>query len=94
MGCVLSRFSCVCLWVTPWTVAHQAPLSMGILQGKNTGVGCHALLQGIFPTQELTSRFLQRLLHNKQILYQFVKVPRCNSFVLFYFVVIQLHCLI
>ena len=23
---------------------------MGILQEKNTGVGCHALLQGIFPT--------------------------------------------
>ena len=23
----------------------------GILQAKNTGVGCHALLQGIFPTQ-------------------------------------------
>ena len=23
----------------------------GILQGKNTGVGCHFLLQGIFPTQ-------------------------------------------
>ena len=23
----------------------------GILQGKNTGVGCHSLLQGIFPTQ-------------------------------------------
>ena len=36
----------------PWTVACQAPLSMGILQArKNTGVGCHALLQGIFPTQ-------------------------------------------
>ena len=28
--------------------------------GKNTGVGCHALLQGIFPTQ--VSRLL-RLLH-------------------------------
>ena len=27
--CVLSRFSCVWLFVTPWTVAHQAPLSMG-----------------------------------------------------------------
>ena len=78
------------LFATPWTVAHQAPLSMGILQarilewvampslqgdrpnpgiepkspalradslpsespGKNTGVGCHALLQGIFLTQE------------------------------------------
>ena len=25
---VLSRFSCVQLCVTPWTVAHQAPLSM------------------------------------------------------------------
>ena len=24
---------------------------MGILQGKNAGVGCHALLQGIVPTQ-------------------------------------------
>ena len=26
-----------------WTVAHQAPLSMGF-PGKNTGVGCHFLL--------------------------------------------------
>ena len=28
---VLSHFSHVWLFVTPWTVAHQAPLSMGIL---------------------------------------------------------------
>ena len=34
----------------PWTVAHQASLSMDS-PGKNTGVGSHALLQGIFPTQ-------------------------------------------
>ena len=27
--CVLSLFSCVWLFVTPWTVARQAPLSMG-----------------------------------------------------------------
>ena len=27
-------------------------------QGKNTGVGCHALLQGIFPTQGLNPCFL------------------------------------
>ena len=27
--CVPSLFSCVLLFVTPWTVAHQAPLSMG-----------------------------------------------------------------
>ena len=30
--------------------------------GKNTGVGCHALLQGIFPTQGLNPR-LSCLLH-------------------------------
>ena len=28
-ACVLSRYSRVQLFVTPWTVAHQAPLSMG-----------------------------------------------------------------
>ena len=28
-ACMLSCFSCVQLFVTPWTVAHQAPLSMG-----------------------------------------------------------------
>ena len=28
--CVLSRFSLVRLFSTPWTVAHQAPLSMGL----------------------------------------------------------------
>ena len=34
--------------------------------GKNTRVDCHALLQGIFPTQELNQGFL----HCRQILYQ------------------------
>ena len=34
----------------PWTVAHQAPLTMGFFT-KNTGVGCRFFLQGIFPTQ-------------------------------------------
>ena len=32
MPCLL--LSCVWLFVTPWTVAHQAPLSMGILQAR------------------------------------------------------------
>ena len=35
---------------TPWTVALQAPLSMDST-GKNTGVGCHFLLQGLLPLQ-------------------------------------------
>ena len=37
-------------FVTPWTVARQAPLSMG-LPRQDTGVGCHFLLQGVFLTQ-------------------------------------------
>ena len=36
--------------------------------GENTGVGDHALLQGIFPTQGSNPRLL-RLLHCGQILY-------------------------
>ena len=47
---MLNHFSHVQLIATPWTVARQAPLSMGFSR-KNTGVGCHALLQGIFLTQ-------------------------------------------
>ena len=38
-------------FVTPWTVAHQASLSVGILQARILEWGCHPLLQGIFPTQ-------------------------------------------
>ena len=34
------------LFMTPWIVACQVPMSMGS-SGKNTGVGCHFLLQGI-----------------------------------------------
>ena len=37
------------LW-PPWTVAHQAPLSVGF-SGKNAGVGCHFLLQGVLLTE-------------------------------------------
>ena len=35
-------------FVAPWTVAHQAPLSM-VFPGKNTGVGCYVLLEGNTP---------------------------------------------
>ena len=49
--CCAWSLSCVQCFVTPWTVAHQAPLFMEISPGKNIGVGCHALLQGMFPTQ-------------------------------------------
>ena len=59
--CMLSDFSCV------WLHDHmdcRAPGSSvhGDSPGKNTGVGCHALLQRIFPTQGLNPRYLY-LLH-------------------------------
>ena len=41
---LLSRFSCVGVCATPWTAAHQAPHPWDS-PGKNTGVGCHFLLQ-------------------------------------------------
>ena len=44
--CVLSRFSRVQLFVNLWTLlCPQDP------PGKNTGVGCHGLLQGILLSQ-------------------------------------------
>ena len=38
-------------FVTPWTAARKALLSMGILQARILEVSCHALLQGTSPTQ-------------------------------------------
>ena len=46
-------FSCVWLFETLWILTHQAPLSMGF-SGQEYGVGCHALLQGIFLNQNRT----------------------------------------
>ena len=44
------------LLLAPWTGAQQAPLSMGF--PSNTGVGCHFLLQGLFPSQGLNRGLL------------------------------------
>ena len=48
----LSHCSRVQLFGTLWTVAYQACCRWDS-PGKNTGVGCHVFLQGIFSTQEL-----------------------------------------
>ena len=55
---MLSRFSCVWCFVILQTIAHQAPLSMGILQGRILGESCHAFLRGIFLTQGSNPRVL------------------------------------
>ena len=66
--CALRRFSRAWLCKAhgcspPCSSVHE------ILQGKNTGVHCHCLLQGIFPTQGSNPRLLlhlhwQRVLHH------------------------------
>ena len=58
---VLSHFSCVRLFATPWTVACQSPLSMGLSRQEHWS-RCHALFHGIFMTKESNSRVLG-LLH-------------------------------
>ena len=64
---MLSRFSYVQLFMTLWSVAHRL-LCLWDSPGENTGVGCHALLQGIFLTQGMNLHLL-RLLYCRQILY-------------------------
>ena len=53
---VLSCFSCVSLWPCgPWPTRFLCPWDS---PQKNTGVGCHALLQGITSTQGSNLHFL------------------------------------
>ena len=69
-GCVC-MLSCVWLFVAPWIVVHQAPLSMEFFS-ENTGTGCHFPFQGIFPTQGLNPCLLC-LLH-----WQVDSLPLCH----------------
>ena len=63
-ACGAAGGSDVQLSAAPWVAAHGL-LCPWDSPGKNTGVGCHFLLQGIFMTLGLNSG----LLHFRQILY-------------------------
>ena len=54
---LLSHFSHVQLFMSPWSVACQALLSVEFSR-QDSGAGCHALFQGIFPTQGLNPHLL------------------------------------
>ena len=57
--CALTYYMCVCVWshsvvsdsLRPCGLHPARLLCPWDSPGKNTGVGCHFLLQGIFPTQ-------------------------------------------
>ena len=58
LACVHDQsLSHVRLFATPWTVACQAPLSMGFSRQEYWS-GLHFLLQGIFQTQGLNAHLL------------------------------------
>ena len=71
--CVCWGHACVCVLISQSCLTLCNPLDCslpgssvrGDSPGKNTGVGCHVLLQGIFPTQVPNPG----LLHCKWILY-------------------------
>ena len=73
--CVLSPFSRVWFFMILWSVARQAPLSMGFSRQEYRG-GCHFFLQGIFLIQEL-NLYLLCLLHCRQILYRWATGKLC-----------------
>ena len=63
----LPGFHCRGHGFDPW-LGNQAPTRHALWpKQKNTGVGCHALLQGIFPTQGL-NQHLSCLLHWQAVL--------------------------
>ena len=90
-------FSHIQLFATPWTVTHQALLSVDF-PGKTAGVGCHFLLQGSFwfrdPTiiscigRQILYHWATRnplFLHPDQTVYKSAKcspkLPSCYSLV-------------
>ena len=63
---------CVSDPLRPFGLKSAKLLCLWDFPGKNTGVGCHFLLQGIFPTQGLNPRPLH-LLH-----WQADSLPLCH----------------
>ena len=72
---LLSR---VRLLATLRTAVLQAPLPMGF--SKNAGVGCHFLLQGIFPTQG-SNPYLLSLQHNRRIVYPLSHLEKIDQII-------------
>ena len=60
---VLSHFSHVQLFATPWTIAHQASVSLGFSRQEYWS-GLPFLLQGILLTQGLNPHLLCRQILN------------------------------
>ena len=74
-ACLVAQLCLHRLFAFAQTLCNAMDFSTpGSSPGKNTGVGCHALLQGIFPTQELDPglphcrQFLYHLSHREPLI--------------------------
>ena len=70
--CMLSPFSCVQLLCDSMDCSLPDSSVHGIFQGKNTGLGCHSLLQGIFLTQGSDPQCFLHVRQHQWILYCWV----------------------
>ena len=66
---VVQLLSCVWLFATSWTAAHQAPLPVGFPRQEHWRL-CHFLLRGVFPDQELNLHFLHWQVDSLPLSYQ------------------------
>ena len=76
--CVLSHFSRVQLFVTAWTVAHQAHLSMGFSRQEYLS-GLPFPTLGDLPHQGLSSRLLHTSCIGRQTLYHWHHLLICEK---------------
>ena len=72
-GCVLS---CVWLFATPWTVAHQAPLSMGFSRQEYWS-GFPFPPPGDLPDLQVGTRVSHYLWHHSLTLYHYATQEVC-----------------
>ena len=77
--CLVARLCPTLLAPSPWTVALQVPLPWNS-PGKNIGVGCHCLLQGILLSQGL----ILSILHG-QVNSLLLSPQESTPFLLFFF---------
>ena len=75
---MLIHFSCVWLSVTPWTVASQTPLSMGILQARILEwVAMPSSKQSSWPRDWTCIPYISCI--GRQVLYQYCHLGRTTS---------------
>ena len=89
-ACMLSPFSRVWLVATLWIITCKL-LCPWDSPGKNTGIGCYALLQGI--SIQISNPHLLYLLHYRQILYCWAtqKVHVCMNVYIYIYTIFYIH---